>query len=79
MRQKNKQRSARVQLSISKNVDRILEEVAEIGILGKTKTEVATSIVTDWIWSNEDRLLRQDISLNGEPRRKTKHTKSGRP
>jgi hypothetical protein len=63
MRPKNPIRTERAQLSISDNTNRILEAVAELGILGKTKSEVAARIVTDWIWSNEDRLMRQGISL----------------
>jgi len=63
MRPKNKVRTERAQLSISDNTDRILRDVAGIGILGKTKSEVAARIVTDWIWANEDRLLRQGIKL----------------
>jgi hypothetical protein len=63
MRPKNPVRTERAQLSISDNTNRILEAVAELGILGKTKSEVAARIVTDWIWSNEDRLTRQGIRL----------------
>jgi hypothetical protein len=63
MRAKNRVRTERAQLSISDNTNRILGAVAELGILGKTKAEVASRIVTDWIWSNEDRLARQGIGL----------------
>jgi hypothetical protein len=75
MRPKNKIRTERAQLSISDNTNRILQEVADIGILGKTKAEVATRIVTDWIWANEDRLLRQGIRLHGKAQRRIKGTK----
>lgn len=68
MRQRNKQRTARIELSVSENIDRVLREIAADGILGKTKTEVATWIVTNWIWSNEDRLHRQNIFLKGRPK-----------
>jgi hypothetical protein len=63
MRVKNRVRTARAQLSLPDSANAILEQVADLGILGKTKTEVATRIVTDWIWNNEDRLLRQGITL----------------
>jgi hypothetical protein len=73
MRPKNPVRTERAQLSISDNTNRILEAVAELGILGKTKAEVAGRIVTDWIWSNEDRLMRQGIRLGavGATRKKS--------
>ncbi|HET6841537.1 MAG TPA: hypothetical protein VFK06_07600 [Candidatus Angelobacter sp.] len=63
MRPKNSVRTERAQLSIADNTNRILQEIADLGILGKTKAEVAGRIVTDWIWANEDRLLRQGIKL----------------
>lgn len=75
MRGKNPVGTERVQMSLSDTANRVLEELARIGILGKTKTEIATRIVTDWVWQNEDRLLRQGISLMrktvGKKKRKT--------
>jgi len=58
-------------MSLSDTANRVLEKLAEVGILGKTKAEIATRIVTDWIWQNEDRLLRQGISLR-EGRKKNR-------
>jgi hypothetical protein len=75
MRAKNSVRTARAQLSISDNTERILQQVADIGILGKTRAEVAARIVTEWIWANEDRLLRQGIRLRGKPKVKVSATK----
>jgi hypothetical protein len=63
MRPKNPIPTERVQLSLSETTSSILEQLAVLGILGKTKTEIASRIVTDWIWNNEDRLLRQGISI----------------
>ena len=71
MRGKNDVKSARAQLSLSENTDRILQEVAtKLEILGKTKAEVANRIVTDWIWSNEERLARHGVALTTRTRRK---------
>jgi hypothetical protein len=72
MRSKNPVPTERVQLSLSETASAILGQLAALGILGKTKTEIASRIVTDWIWNNEDRLLRQGISLkqaSEEPRK----------
>jgi hypothetical protein len=63
MRKKNPVRTERAQLSLSDSTNAILEQLAAIGILGKTRAEIASRIVTDWIWNNEDRLLRQGIPL----------------
>ena len=70
MRNKNPVRTERAQLSLSDSTNAVLEQLAEIGILGKTKAEIAMRIVTDWIWNNEDRLLRQGITLR--PRKRSK-------
>lgn len=75
MRHKNPVRTRRAQLSLSENTDRILEEVAQVGVLGKTKTEVAARIVSDWIWTNEDKLLRQGIVLRSNGRSKKRGAK----
>ena len=63
MRGKNPVSTEKVQLSLSENAVAVLAKVAEIGILGKTKTEVATRIGTDWIWQNQKNLAAQGISL----------------
>ena len=72
MRPKNPVQTERVQLSLSETTNAVLGQLAQLGILGKTKTEIASRIVTDWIWNNEDRLLRQGISLkrHGEAQKK---------
>ena len=50
-------------MSVSENTARILEEMAKWGHFGKSKAEVATRIINDWLWTNEDRLDRQGIKL----------------
>jgi hypothetical protein len=63
MRGRNPVRTERAQLSLSDTASAILDQLAALGILGKTRAEIASRIVTDWIWNNEDRLARQGISL----------------
>lgn len=70
MRSKNPVGTERVQMSLSDTANGVLGQLAEIGILGKTKAEIATRIVTDWIWQNEDRLARQGILLRQEKGKK---------
>lgn len=65
MRPRNRVRTERAQLSLSENVNRILGELAKLGILGKTKAEVGSRIVTQWIWENGDRLQREGIRIGG--------------
>lgn len=70
MRSRNPIRTQRAQLSLSASAGAILDQLAKLGILGKTRAEIAGRIVTDWIWNNEDRLKRQGISLR--PKRSAK-------
>jgi hypothetical protein len=63
MRGKNTVPTEKLQLSLPATVTNVLEQLAPFGILGKTKTEIAAKIVSDWVWDNEDRLTRQGISL----------------
>ena len=60
-------------MSLSDTANSALEKLAEIGILGKTKAEIAARIVTDWIWENEDRLLRQGIPLDRKRRKQNRN------
>ncbi|HTQ53182.1 MAG TPA: hypothetical protein VMI94_01910 [Bryobacteraceae bacterium] len=50
-------------MSLDPTLNRVLEELANHGILGKNKAEVAVSILWKWIWDNEDKLGRQGIQL----------------
>jgi hypothetical protein len=69
MRGKNTIQTERFQLSLSKNLAAVLAQLAELG-LGKTKAEIATWIITDWVWNNEDRLARQGIFLKQQGKQK---------
>lgn len=69
MRGKNSVPTERFQLSLSENLSAILTQLAGLG-LGKTKAEIATWIITDWVWNNEDRLARQGILLRPQGKQK---------
>jgi hypothetical protein len=78
MRGKNPVGTERVQLSLSDTANSVLEKLAEIGILGKTKAEIAGRIVTDWVWQNEDKLLRQGIPLRPQDKKNRKPLRAAR-
>lgn len=69
MRGKNSVPTERVQLSLSVNLCAVLAQLAELG-LGKSKAEIATWIITDWVWNNADRLAGQGIFLKQEGKQK---------
>ncbi|MEE9327115.1 MAG: hypothetical protein V3U71_07440 [Cocleimonas sp.] len=45
----NETKTIRIQVSLDKMSADILEDIASFGPLGKTKTEVATNIIQEWI------------------------------
>ena len=63
MRGTNRVPTRRVYLSLSKSVAAVLAQLGDMGILGKNETDVATWIVTDWIWRNQKDLAAQGIPL----------------
>jgi hypothetical protein len=60
---KNRVGTIKLPLSLDPTLNRVLEELADNGILGKNKAEVAVAILWKWIWDNEDKLGRQGIRL----------------
>jgi len=53
----------KVALSLDPAKNSVLEELAGLGIFGKNKAEVASTILAQWIWDNEEKLRRQGIKL----------------
>jgi hypothetical protein len=45
----NETKTIRIQVSLDEMSVDILEDIASFGPLGKTKTEVATNIIQEWI------------------------------
>ncbi len=58
--------TVRLQLTVSKAIDDVLGDMGALGIQGRNKAEVASWIISNWLWDNEDRLNRNGISLIGE-------------
>jgi len=56
--------TVKIQVSIDEVTDRILQRM--IGLPGKTKGEVASWILREWIWHNPDALGRVGVSLEAE-------------
>jgi hypothetical protein len=60
---RNRVGTIKLPLSLDVTMNRILEELADNGIFGKNKAEVAVGILWKWIWENEDKLGRQGVRL----------------
>jgi hypothetical protein len=63
MSRRNRAGTVRVPLSLDPAKNRVLEELADVGIFGKNKAEVASAILAQWIWQNEEKLRRHGITL----------------
>ncbi len=60
---KNRVGTVKLPLSLDPTMNRLLEELANDGIFGKNRAEVAVAILWKWIWDNEDKLGRQGVRL----------------
>jgi hypothetical protein len=65
MARRNRTETVRVPLSLDLTTDNVLKRLAEIGIFGKNKAEVAVTILRHWLWDNEEKLTRQNVQLTG--------------
>jgi hypothetical protein len=63
MPRRNRTSTVRVPLSLDPAKDRVLEQLARLGLFGKNKAEVASTILAQWIWDNEEKLRRHGIRL----------------
>lgn len=63
MPRNNRTPTVKVALSLDPAKNGVLEELAGLGIFGKNKAEVASTILAQWIWDNEEKLHRQGIEL----------------
>jgi hypothetical protein len=48
--------TTKLQLTVDVVTDRLIGEIAELGIHGVNKSEVASSIIRMWLWENQGRL-----------------------
>lgn len=48
--------TTKLQVTVDVVTDRLIGEIAELGIHGVNKAEVASSIIRMWLWENQGRL-----------------------
>lgn len=68
MPRRNRIDTVKVPMSLDSTLDGVLEKLAERGVFGKNKAEVACAILWNWVWANEGQLGRQGIRLNAAKR-----------
>jgi hypothetical protein len=73
MRRRNKAATVRLQLSVDPTTNDVLEDLASLGVFAKNRAEVATAILSQWVWENEEKLARRGIEL---PRKRSNRSGS---
>lgn len=63
MARENRVESLPLLLRISPATEQLLEQLAERGLYGKNKAEVATFILREWTWSNTNKLKDHGINV----------------
>jgi hypothetical protein len=53
----------KLQLTVDVATDRLMEEIACLGLHGANKSEVACSIIRMWLWENQAKLRENGIQL----------------
>jgi len=57
--------TVRLQVSLDPTTDRILQLMIPLGLHGKNKSEVASWILREWIWHNQEVLARLGVPIRG--------------
>jgi hypothetical protein len=53
----------KLQLTVDIATDQLIGEIAQLGLHGTSKSEVACSIIRMWLWENQAKLLDNGIAL----------------
>ena len=63
--------TSKIQVTVDISTDRLVGEIAELGFLGTSKSEVVCSVLREWLWNNQEQLRQNGIQLS------SRDTKSG--
>jgi len=66
MPRRNRVRTAKVQMSVDEVTSRILDRMIYAGLAGKTRGEIASWIIREWIWHNPEALKRLGITIKSQ-------------
>ncbi len=55
--------TVRLQVSLDAITDQVLQKMVPVGIHGKNKSEVASWILRQWIWHNQEDLSRVGVLI----------------
>lgn len=52
---------SKLQVTVDAVTDRLIGELAQIGMFGTTKAEVSCSILRMWLWENQEKLRQNGV------------------
>jgi hypothetical protein len=55
--------TVRLKVSLDASTDQVLQKMVPVGIHGKNKSEVASWILREWIWHNQEDLARVGVLI----------------
>jgi len=64
MARENRVESRPLLLRVSPATEQLLEDLAEKGLYGRNKAEVATFVLREWTWNNVNKLKDHGISFD---------------
>ena len=64
MPRSNRVESLPLLLRVSPATEQLLEQLAQKGLYGRNKAEVATFILREWTWNNTDKLKHHGIEFD---------------
>jgi hypothetical protein len=60
--------TVRLKLSLDSTTDQVLQHMVPVGLHGKNKSEVASWIIHEWIWHNQDKLALVGVRIGDNKR-----------
>lgn len=66
MARSNVVETSKLQVTVDATTDRLIDELARIGIHGTSKAEVACSILRMWLWDNQEKLMQNGVFVAPE-------------
>jgi hypothetical protein len=61
--------SEKIQAVVDENVHRVVTQMSDVGLRGKTVSEVVYKILEEWTWHNQEKLESHGIYLTNKRRK----------
>jgi hypothetical protein len=65
---RNQVDTVKLPLSLDIHTHRVLGELVIRGLFGKNRAEVASAIISRWLWDNYEQIEKHGVRLSGAPK-----------